>query len=154
MEKILDIIGYFAPYILFVFSIVLLWKRNQYFTGYIVFYFLNIIVNKILKVIIREPRPTGGKSILSFEDGIYEGIEKYGMPSGHLQSCFYSLTYLYLVKESPSWLLLETFIASASFYQRWSYNRHTVEQLSVGSLVGIFMGWFSYFMVHKYLITQ
>ena len=154
MEKIIDILGYFAPYILFVLSIVLLWKRQYYFTGYIVFYILNIIVNKIIKVIVREPRPTGGKSLLSFEDGIYEGVEKYGMPSGHLQSCFYSLTYLYLVKESPSWLMLEIFIASASFYQRWSYYRHTIEQLFVGSLVGMFMGWFSYFMVHKYLITQ
>jgi hypothetical protein len=88
MEKMIDILGYFAPYILFVFSTVLLWKRNQYFTGYIAFYILNIIVNKIIKIIVREPRPSGGKSILSFEDGIYEGVEKYGMPSGHLQSCF------------------------------------------------------------------
>ena len=71
----------------------------------------------------------------------------YGMPSAHAQSVFMSLTFLYLVKESPAWLLGELFIAGLTVYQRWKYNRHTLEQLGVGALLGSLVAYVGYYTV-------
>jgi membrane-associated phospholipid phosphatase len=152
--KIIDGIGFFGPHIMLMITVVILWKQSKYFYGYLLFFIINTSINKLLKQLVREPRPKDGKNIMDFEKTTYDGVEEYGMPSGHAQSCFYSLTYLYLVKESPTWLLLELFIASASFYQRWSYHRHTAKQLLIGSVVGIFIGWVSVTFINKYLTTQ
>jgi len=152
--KIIDTIGFFGPTILLCMGIIVLWKQSKYFYGYVLFYVINTLINKLLKRAIREPRPKDGKNIMDFEKNIYEGIEEYGMPSGHAQSCFYSLTYLYLVKENPIWLIMELFIASLTIYQRWSYNRHTAKQLLVGSIVGVVVGWTSVTIINKYLTTQ
>lgn len=152
--KIVDTIGFFGPHILLCIGIILLWKQSKYFYGYLLFYVINTFINKLLKMVIREPRPKDGKNIMGFEKNVYEGIEEYGMPSGHAQSCFYSMSYLYLVKENPIWLIVNLFIASLTIYQRWSYNRHTAQQLLVGSMVGIFIGWASVIFINKYLTTQ
>lgn len=154
MEKIVDMIGFFGPQILITISVISLWKYNLHFYGYLVFLMINKMINKILKQIIKQPRPKDGKSIIENEDRFYKGIEQFGMPSGHIQSCFYSLTYLYLVKQSPTITIIELFITSLTFYQRWKYNRHTIQQLCVGSFVGILLGYLSFIIVNRYLRTQ
>ena len=151
MEKILDIVGFFGPLINFCISFVCLWNQKIYLWFYLVFYLMNSFINKLFKTIIREPRPTGGKSLISIEK--YDGIEEYGMPSGHAQSSMFSLTYLYLVKQSPSWLLIELFIAILTLYQRWNYRRHTIQQLFVGSVVGIVFAYISFVISKRYLRT-
>jgi membrane-associated phospholipid phosphatase len=152
--KIVDTIGYFGPHINFIITIILLWKQNKYLYGYLIFYIISVFINILLKSLIREPRPTDGKNIMDFEKNAYEGIQEFGMPSGHAQSCFYSMTYLYLVKDAPKWVIMELFIASLTIYQRWSYHRHTIQQLMVGSIIGLFIGWFSVTFINIYLITQ
>ena len=152
--KIVDTIGFFGPHIILVIGIIILWKQNQYFYGYILFFIINTSINKLIKQLVREPRPKNGKNIMDFEKNKYDGVEEYGMPSGHAQSCFYSMTYLYLVKENPIWLIINLFITSLTIYQRWSYHRHTAQQLMVGSVMGIFIGWGSVIFINKYLTTQ
>jgi membrane-associated phospholipid phosphatase len=115
------------------------------------FLLVNKFINTLIKLIIKEPRPNGGKNIMEFEDKFYKGIEKYGMPSGHVQSCFFSLTYLYLVKKSPLILMIELFITSLTFYQRWKYRQHTVEQLIVGSTMGGCFAYLSYYVTKQWL---
>ena len=151
MDKILDTVGFFGPLINFCISFVCLWDKKKYFWFYLVFYFINSFINRLFKIIIREPRPIGGKSLISIEK--YDGIEKYGMPSGHAQSSMFSLTYLYLVKQSPIWLLIELFIAMLTLYQRWNYRRHTIQQLFVGSIVGIVFAYISFVVSKRYLRT-
>ena len=152
--KIIDMIGFFGPHIILLIGIIILWKQSKYFYGYLLFFIINTFINKLIKQVVREPRPKDGKNIMDFEKTTYHGVEEYGMPSGHAQSCFYSLTYLYLVKENPIWLIINVFIASLTIYQRWSYHRHTAKQLMVGSVVGIFIGWTSVIFINKYLTTQ
>lgn len=154
MEKIIDSIGFFGPQILFIISLISLWKQQVYLYGYLVFLLINKIINNVLKRIIQQPRPNNGRNIMKIEEDFYNGTEKYGMPSGHIQSCFYSLTYLYLVKQIPTITILELFITSLTFYQRWKYNRHTIQQLCVGSVVGIVFGYLSFIIVNRYLRTQ
>ena len=154
MENILDLVGFFGPQILFIISIIVLWKQQLYLYGYLVFLLINKIINNLLKRIIKQQRPNNGRSIMKIEDNFYNGTEKYGMPSGHVQSCFYSLTYLYLVKQTPIIIIFELFITSLTFYQRWKYNRHTIEQLCVGSLLGSIIGYLSFIIVNIYGRSQ
>ena len=46
---ILDDIGFFAPMILFTLSIIVLWSHIKYLNVYLIFFFLNMLLNKNLK---------------------------------------------------------------------------------------------------------
>ena len=119
-----------------------LWKQRPFLYGYLVFFLVNETLNTILKNCIRQERPTQDLSVS-------ESFDKFGMPSRHAQSAFYSLTYLYCVRSSPIWLLLQLFISSITLYQRWSYKKHTIEQLAIGSLLGIGTGYIAYYITNK-----
>ena len=112
------------------------------------FFIGNTILNKVLKIIIKQKRPGDGLKIMNEE---YSGVEIYGMPSGHAQSSFFSISFLYLVKGSPSWLIVGLFISALTIYQRWKYRQHTVEQLFAGSVIGIGFSYISYYVTKQWL---
>ena len=148
----LDMIGFFGPIILLMLNIWQLCGNGIYSTISLVVFFINMCINKILKVWIREPRPSGGQSMITSED--YGGIEQYGMPSAHSQSAFCSVTFLYLVKHSVISLIGGLSIASLTLYQRWKYRRHSIEQLGVGAMVGILVAYISYTLTTKIITGQ
>jgi membrane-associated phospholipid phosphatase len=152
MEKILDNIGFYGPLINFIITAVNIWKQPIYLVGYIVTSFINVIINRVLKMTIKQERPSHGKKLVAWEH--YTGAEHYGMPSLHAQSVFFSMTYLYLVKRSVFWTLVESFVASMTFYQRWKYRNHTLEQLVVGSALGSTVAYISHMIIHQYLHGQ
>ena len=141
--SIFDYIGFFGPIIVIIISITKLWNQHQYLLGYVVFKIINSISNSVLKSLIREARPNGGRSIINEK---YTGSNIYGMPSSHTQTVAYSTIYLYLVKRSPMFLILESFILALTFYQRWKYKRHTIDQLFIGTGIGALMGYFGFYM--------
>jgi len=151
MSGIIDKIGFLSPLLLFIITVFHLFNQKKYLLSYLVFFTCNTIVNKILKNIIKQKRPDNGIRIMNEE---YNGVEKYGMPSGHAQSCFFSLTFLYLVKGSPAWLIIELFIGLVSLYQRFKYKQHTVEQLLVGSILGIIFAYFSFSITKQWLSVK
>lgn len=135
-------VGFYGPLLIGGTTITQLWKQMPFLHGYLVFFLANEILNTVLKHCIRQERP-------SSELTTSESYDKFGMPSRHAQSAFYSLTYLFLVKRSPLWLLLQLFIASITVYQRWNTRKHTVEQLMVGSLLGIGVGGLAHFTTNR-----
>ena len=149
MNNIIPLIGLFSPFIIAIINCLSLWSRPKYLAAYILFFFIGVGINKILKQIIRQDRPIGGKSISDWEN--YEGTERYGMPSAHSQSVAYSIAFLYWVTGSVRLLLVELFLAALMLYQRWSFHRHTWEQLGVGLFVGAFIGGFSVYLTDVYL---
>jgi len=153
MEKILDKIGFFGPLINFIIVITNTWNQTPYLLSYLVFFYLEIMLNRELKIQIKQERPTNGKSLFAIEK--YEGAERYGMPSLHAQSVIFSTVYLYLVNQKKIyWVLIELFISALTIYQRWSYRRHTIEQLAAGSLLGAIIASISYFTTKKILHLQ
>lgn len=146
--KWLDTIGFLGPFILLGIGIWQLWYNRIYWFAYLVIFSMNSVINKVAKSILKQPRPHDGESIMNEN---YAGEEIYGMPSGHAQSVFSSLTFLYLVKGSPAWLFGELFIAGLTVYQRWKYRRHTVEQLGVGSVLGVVVAYVGYYVTKQYL---
>jgi len=150
--EIIDNIGFQGPTITFIITACFLFNQKAFFISYLVFYFANIYLNKILKNIFREPRPTGWKAINEMDnDG---GRVSYGMPSGHAQWVTFSTTFLYLVKKDNRLLLLELFISALTIYQRWKYRRHSLEQLAAGSFVGSSAAYLCYELTNKYLVTK
>jgi membrane-associated phospholipid phosphatase len=148
MREIIEKIGFMGPLILLCIGIYNLWNQQKYLLSYLVFFIGNTILNKILKIIIKQKRPSDGIKIMNEE---YSGEEIYGMPSGHAQSSFFSIAFLYFVKGSPTWLIIELFIATLTIYQRWKYRQHTLEQLFTGSLVGVGFAYFSFYLTKQWL---
>jgi membrane-associated phospholipid phosphatase len=151
MEKIIDRIGFHGPKINFIIGFISLLKQPKYLSGYLVFTGMNYILNGVLKTTFQEARPPDRILLYEGEDELYKNASKYGMPSGHAQSVFFALIYLYLVKHSIYSLLLELCIALITCYQRWKYRRHTISQLIVGSLIGILFGGLSFSLTKKYI---
>lgn len=151
---IFDYIGFYGPMILILVSIFSLWKRKYYVYSYLFFYMINIFLNKILKKLVREPRPNNS---IDFRDIIFDYFDKYkeeeqfGMPSGHAQMIFYSISFLYLVTKSPILLFISLFIGVLTLYQRWKYRNHTIYQLFIGSLIGLIFGSSVYYSTNQYL---
>jgi len=142
---IIDDIGFFGPMVLFTVAIVMLWGRVKYLNVYLVFVLINSFLNRVLKNIIKAPRP--GKPD---ENNIYKtfektnGTETYGMPSGHAQSVSFTTLYMYLVTKSKKLLMGGSFISVLSLIQRYRFKRHSIEQLLVGAIIGCSVAYISY----------
>lgn len=151
MEKIIDRIGFYGPTINFIIGFISLLKQPKYLSGYLVFTSMNYILNGILKMTFKEARPSGRILLYEGEDELYKNASEYGMPSGHAQSVFFALTYVYLVKHSLYTFILELSVALLTCYQRWKYRRHTISQILVGTLLGVLFGGLSFSLTKKYI---
>lgn len=140
--NIIDKIGYYGPLITFIYGSTTLLKQPIYLSGYLVFTFINQIINMVIKDTIREPRPIPNDR---------EDYDKYGMPSGHAQHIFFFLTFTYLVNKSVMVLLFELFLSGLTVYQRWKYKKHTIPQLIIGAFVGSIFAYFSVEIIRIYL---
>jgi hypothetical protein len=141
-KDVIVTIGSYAPIIESLIVFYCLMNQRPYLHGYLVFLIVNFFINYILKMTIREPRPMNGNN-----------PENYGMPSKHAQTLFFSITFLYLVKQDLLFLILGLFLAVLTIYQRFTYYRHTIEQLFVGSLIGTVVGYVSFLITKRYIHT-
>ena len=134
MKEPLFSIGFYGPLLLIVINIFFLYHRLFWLFIYIIFVVINTYINKILKSWIKEPRPENWKSFISFEK--LENEEKYGMPSGHAQSCMFSVMFYYLIYGINEIWYIMLFITSLTVYQRWFNKNHTLFQLMIGLILG------------------
>ena len=148
---LLDYIGFFGPLILFCISVWKLSVRIPFLYGYLGLFLASTLINKALKMLFKEPRPEGSKTIIGEP---YQGADEYGMPSGHAQSVCFSATYLYLVTKNALWLALELCVLALTMIQRWKYKNHSVSQLVMGGLVGIFWGYYGYQLTNQWIQKQ
>ena len=146
--NLVDYIGFFGPFILFCISLWKLSTRVPFLYGYVGLFLGSTLINKLLKILFKEPRPDGSRTIV---DEPYQGADAYGMPSGHAQSVCFSATYLYLTTKDLFWLALELCVVSLTVLQRWKYKNHSIEQLAVGSLVGTFLGYYGYQLMNTWI---
>ena len=140
--NVFERIGYNGDIINFFITSFSLWKQPSYASIFVLCYFIDIGINKILKKIIREPRPPGYADVSETLQSKYVNEEKFGMPSGHSESLFFSTAFLWFVIGSPIMLMIELFICAITLYQRWKNKKHTVEQLFVGAWIGILFAYF------------
>jgi len=146
-----DYIGLFAPIILFVLSLFLLRNNKKYLYFFFYGFILNNILNIILKVAIKEPRPTTEQKVI--EIGIANEVrisfDKFGMPSGHAQNCAYCLAFITMVLKDPFITAIYTIITFNTLFQRYLYNNHTILQLVIGCFIGLSFGYITYTIASK-----
>jgi membrane-associated phospholipid phosphatase len=153
-------IGSYGPLLLFFQSTYFLQKKPNYMMYYISGFFIDGLINVLLKGIIKQPRPYVDIEVhnlalthlrrFMFKDGIIFDI--YGMPSGHSQSVMFSTTFMWLVLKNKFVSLIYLLISLITFYQRIESNMHSLPQVFVGALTGIFTGYLFYYLGQKNLI--
>ena len=152
-ETILNYLGGFGPVILFFFSLYLLRKKQNLCFYYTVGFFMNSLLNMILKGIIQQPRPLENAKIFNLalknanKDVFKNGIpfDSFGMPSGHAQSVVFSTVFIYLSLKNTNILLVYLLVSVCAMVQRIYNNYHTVLQVAVGDMIGIL---FSFVVFH------
>ena len=94
--KLRDYIGLYAPNILFVLSLFLLRNMKTYLQFFVFGTILNNILNIILKLAIKDARPSKDQKAIEIGivNGARIGFDKFGMPSGHAQNCGYFLSFI------------------------------------------------------------
>ena len=154
LEHVVHLIGYLTPTIMLVTTVFLLRNKINYLTIFFYGYIFNIVLNSLLKWILKEPRPTNDWKILQL--GITHtkliGFDKYGMPSGHAQHCGYVLAFVTLVLNNPFITGLYSILSLICLYQRYLYQNHTVLQVTVGFITGVGVGYLFYKIGFKKLI--
>jgi membrane-associated phospholipid phosphatase len=161
-KKFIYNFGKTGPFILFLSSLYLLWKKSNSFYYYVCGIFLSEILNLVLKGIIKEPRPSEDPKLFNialkhsirfkFANGYPHDI--FGMPSGHAQSAFFSTIFIYLTLKDVKISFLYLIVSLLTMYQRVIFNEHTVLQVFAGALVGILFGGFMYLLAQQKIIGK
>lgn len=149
-----DYIGLYAPLILFILTLFLLRNMKTYLQFFVSGFILNNILNIILKLAIKEPRPSKDQKAIEIGvvNGARIGFDKFGMPSGHAQNCGYCIGFIILTLNNPFIITLYLLISIISLFQRYLYNNHTILQLLVGFIIGTSFGWLTYIIGSKYIM--
>lgn len=155
-------IGQTGPTILMFTSFILLWNKKTLIYYYFFGFIINIIINLLLKGLFQQPRPTEGHRL--FELALKHGKEHkymngipfnlFGMPSGHVQSVFYSTMFIHYAFKNIKLTLFYLLISIITLYQRVEYKMHTVFQVIVGSIIGCFIGYLTYYISQRELMGK
>ena len=148
-QNVFDYIGFFGNYLLLIITLFLLHKKKTLWVYYIIGYFMNMCLNFFLKGCFKHARPDENISIFKASEAQERHLHKYGMPSGHAQSVFFSTTFIFLSRENNYIKLLYLLIAFNTCRQRVAYKNHTILQIVVGAIVGSFFSMIIYVYATK-----
>jgi len=138
-------IGFFGEFIMIFLVVSLIWGQTGSLIFFFIGYILNVLINIVLKRLLREPRPIDPIAYLASEKGSMKGAKYYGMPSGHSQNVFYCISYLLnCIPRNIDWVLLSFMIGLITIWERYIFHNHTVMQLLVGAILGFVFGWIVY----------
>jgi membrane-associated phospholipid phosphatase len=162
IEQTFNFIGGYGTLILFFISIKLLWSKSNLLAYYTYGFFLEIILNLILKGIFKQPRPSEDPELFKlaiksgnrfrFPNGFPHDI--FGMPSGHTSSTFYSGIFIYLSLKNLKIFIGYILFSLLIIYHRLYFNHHTFIQTIVGAVVGLLFGSFMYYMATQKIIGK
>jgi undecaprenyl-diphosphatase len=115
---------------------------------YIFGFLFNTLLNIILKLLIRQPRPSEDKYLFNILKNVNNvkmiDFDKYGMPSGHAQYAFYSTVFIYLALKDIKITAIYLIIALITCFQRVYFKNHTIMQVIVGMMIGSILGYLFY----------
>jgi membrane-associated phospholipid phosphatase len=159
LETILNYLGGFGPIILFLYSVYLLWNKQNLLFYYTIGFFSNSLLNTILKGIIQQPRPLEDVNLFNLaiknvnKDIFRNGLpfDLFGMPSGHAQSVLFSTVFIYLALKKQTILLFYLFVSGFTMFQRVYNNYHTILQIIVGNIIGALFAWFVFHLAQQKL---
>ena len=137
IRTIFELIGFSAPGLMLMSSILLLRNKQKYMNYLIFGYVLCGMLNALLKYIFKEPRPSNDWEILRI--GITHSkrfsFDVYGMPSGHAQYCGFLLAFTAFVQNDPFITGIYFVVTLICMYQRYLYENHSIKQVVVGLFI-------------------
>ena len=143
LETTVYTVGHYGPIIVFCITLYQIWFYTIFLYAFIIGTYFNYTINEHAKIILKQPRPDNQIKFIDHEQLI--GLHKYGMPSAHSQSVWFSTTFLYLVKHTSSIFYITLVIGVITLFQRWKMRRHSVEQLATGFCIGSVFAYFTYY---------
>jgi membrane-associated phospholipid phosphatase len=163
LEQVFYQVGNNGPFILTITSLLLLKNKTYYFEYYLFGSIMNFFLNQILKLVVKQPRPSVDQKTFDLAMKHMKSTTNYtnlisydkvlGMPSGHSQGVFFSTAFIYFVfyqlkpnNNNSNIFLFYLFISLVTIVQRVYYKFHTINQIIVGGLIGV---GFSY-LVYKW----
>ena len=158
----LDLVGEFGPFILFVITMFLLRNKNNLFSYYVYGFFLNAMLNLLLKAIIKQPRPLHDPKVLKARVDLNNTnrfvyivpVDIFGMPSGHAQSALFSTCFVLLALRDVKITLLFLLVSVLTIFQRVNNYFHSVIQVVVGTIVGIIFGFIIYYLANNHIVGK
>lgn len=126
---------------------------NDKFNGILKNYLFKPILGNTNHIILGlGKRPNGAKNCGYFTNCNAKPSTTYGMPSGHSQSTLFFSTYVILNLLNNDFnnnikifgTLLFILISIGIMYSRVYLNCHTIQQVIIGGIIGIILGYFYY----------
>ena len=146
-------------YILFVYSIIILQAKLKYRIIFFYGFIINYAINTILKYIFFAPCPYLDKEQFYIRLQYECNNNKFcilpgslDFPSGHLQSLFYIVFFMYNFPLTMFDYLVYTLFIVVSIYHIFINKYHTIQSMIVGELLGSCIGHATY-QVAKKMIT-
>lgn len=160
MNKYLSILGYEGPNTLLALILLMLYLEgeiNPYAYGAVLLCkAVNHLINITIKNILKAPRPDSHKdpnfsNLKPTLKNFFIVHKEFGMPSGHAQDTVWELIFLALYFQKPWLTIIAGMQVLLTLWQRYKTRRHSIEQLAVGSSLGILVGITFYYLYKKYL---
>lgn len=152
----MNYVGSAGPWLLFLNTLMMLRNDKQvYFWYYVIGWIANLLLNVLLKLFFREPRPGGAVGAAAHRIALFWGrvileYNQYGMPSGHAQVCAFSLVFVAMMFKRL-WITFIYFLLTfLSMMQRISMGHHTLWQVVVGAVIGGGIGYMAYRFAQRY----
>lgn len=167
LEQLFYQVGNNGPFILTITSLLLLKNKQYYFDFYLIGSIVNLLLNQILKLIIKQPRPSVDQKTFDLAMKHMKSTTNYanlisydkvlGMPSGHSQGVFFSSSFIYFVfyhlkpntSTNTNMILFYLLIPFVTVVQRVYYKFHTINQIIVGGFIGIGFSYLVYSLASK-----
>lgn len=128
VEFLLYVLGKGGYFWLAIYALYALYGKTVRMWVFVAGFVLNDVLNRVLKMVIREERPqpwTSDKSHYLY----------YGMPSGHAQHMFFIATFLYL-QGDVSYMPYVWILCFIVVFERIYSKQHTWKQVLVGACIG------------------
>ena len=146
MMKSIYVLGEKGPLILFFSSICLLYTKSTFVTIYIIGFVIDVISNYMLKGVFKQPRPNENIHIFNalVQNDKIDDFDRFGMPSGHSTSVFFSTIYIYFALKNTKITLFYLLLSMITMYDKLVNNKHSIVQVLVGAFIGGILGYGCY----------
>lgn len=163
MNYYLSQLGYQGPNTLLLLILIMLFKTNQLTNIYLYVYVIvwqitSHFINIVIKNTLQYPRPDSDKNenfkdLTPTIDNYFSIHKNFGMPSGHAQAVISELTFITLYFKKPVITIISILQAGITLWQRYATRRHSINQLVIGSGIGIVFG-LSFYKIIPFIISH
>lgn len=162
-------LGRYGPFVMFIISLIILKAKTVTTESYVIGFVMNTLINPVIKLIVKQRRPDREKSTTYLSATIDKSknpndfkhppsfveqatdAHRYGMPSGHAQTAFFSLIYIWLAYRHTPLTLVFLLLTIITCIQRIVARKHYLDQVIIGAIIGGLLAFFFFTTVSSLL---